>query len=93
MRFDQDVLDSMAWEDYRALEKRMCAWAAAAEAEVQSGETTRDIVFDLLFWANTEFHRRRLYMNQEEPETERHAREVLRALRGKRRTEENAWEP
>lgn len=80
MRLNQDTLESMAWEDYRALENRMNAWTLAAEAELQSEEEPRQIVIDLLFWANGEFRRRRRYMEQEEPETERHAREVLRTL-------------
>ena len=81
MRYDQDTLKRMALKDYRALEKRMCAWAAAAELE--SEETAREMVFDLLFWAHGEFHRRRLYLERQEPETERHAREALWALSGK----------
>lgn len=80
MRLNQESLDHMAWQDYHALEDRMNAWTLAAEAELQSEETPRKIVFDLLFWAKGEFHRRRRYMEQEEPETERHAGAVLRAL-------------
>ncbi len=80
MRLNQDTLESMAWKDYHALEDRMRAWTLAAEAELQSGEAPRKIVFDLLFWANGEFHRRRRYMEREEPETERRAGEILRAL-------------
>ena len=91
MRYDQDTLKRMFMKDYRALEKRMCAWTAAAEAELQSEETAREMVFDLLFWANGEFHRRRLYMDRKEPETERHAREVLWAL--SRRMKEDEQEP
>lgn len=83
MRLNQEILDHMAWQDYHALEDRMQAWALAAAVELQSGEMPRKIVFDLLFWANGEFHRRRRYMEQEEPETERHAGAVLRALSGK----------
>ena len=80
MRYEQDALESMAWQDYHALEERMCVWTLAAEAELQSGEAPRKIVFDLLFWANGEFHRRRRYVGQPEPETERRAGEVLRTL-------------
>ena len=79
MRLNQENLDHMAWQDYRALEDRMCAWAVAALAELQSAEKPRQIIIDLLGWARGEFHRRR-YMKQEEPETERQACEVLRAL-------------
>lgn len=82
MRLNQEILDHMAWQDYHALEDRMRAWTLAAEAEPRSGEMPRKIVFDLLFWANGEFHRR-LYTEQEEPEMERHAGAVLRALSGK----------
>lgn len=92
MCFDQDVLESMVWEDYHAIEARMCAWASAAEAEMQSEEMPRDIVFDLLFWANGEFCRRRRYLEQEEPETERHAKAALRALAEKMRSMEETRE-
>lgn len=88
MRLSQETLNSMAREDYRALENRMCAWAAAAEAELQSGEKPREILFDLLFWANGEFMRRRCYMELEQPETELHARQVMRALAERMREEE-----
>lgn len=80
MRLNQESLDLMAWQDYHALEDRMCAWTLAAEAELQSTEEPRQIILDLLFWVNGEFHRRRRYMKQPEPRTERHAGEVLRAL-------------
>ncbi len=80
MRLNQESLDHMAWQDYRALEDRMCAWAVAASAELQSAEKPRQIIIDLLGWARGEFHRRRRYMKREEPETERQAGEVLRAL-------------
>lgn len=80
MRLNQESLDHMAWQDYHALEDRVRAWTLAAEAELQSEEVPRKIVFDLLFWTNGEFHRRRRYMEQEEPETERRAGAVLRAL-------------
>lgn len=80
MRLNQEILDHMAWQDYHALEDRMCAWAVAALAELQSAEKPRQIIIDLLGWARGEFHRRRRYMKQEEPETERQAGEVLRAL-------------
>lgn len=83
MRLNQESLDHMAWQDYHALEDRMCAWTLAAEAELQSRERPRQIVFDLLFWAKGEFHRRRRYMEQEETEIERQAGEVLRALSAK----------
>lgn len=80
MRLNQESLDSMAWQDYHALEDRMNAWALAAEAELQSEEEPRQIIIDLLGWAKGEFHRRRRYMDQNEPETERRAGEVLRAM-------------
>lgn len=80
MRFDQDTLEDMIWEDYHALESRMCAWASAAEAELRSEERPRQIIIDLLTWARGEFHRRRRYMDQDETDAERHAGEVLRAL-------------
>lgn len=80
MYLNQEALESMAWEDYRALECRMCAWALAAEAEMRSEEEPRQIIIDLLTWARSEFRRRRRYMEQEEPQTERWAGAVLRAL-------------
>lgn len=80
MRLNQESLDHMARQDYHALEDHMCAWAVAALAELQSAEKPRQIIIDLLGWARGEFHRRRRYMKQEEPETERQAGEVLRAL-------------
>lgn len=83
MRLSQERLEHMAWQDYYDFEDRMRAWTLAAEAELESEEMPRKIVFDLLFWANGEFHRRRRYLEQEKPETERHAGEVLRALSGK----------
>ena len=92
MRLNQESLDSMAWQDYHALEDRMCAWTLAAEAELQSTEEPRQIILDLLFWANGEFHRRRRYMEQEEPETERRAGEVLRALAVKKQEAKKARE-
>ena len=83
MRLNQDSLETMAWKDYHALEDRMCAWAVAAAAELQSEEEPRKIVLDLLFWAKGEFHRRRCYMEQPEPETEQQAGALLRALSDK----------
>ena len=80
MRLNQESLDHMAWQDYHALEDRMRAWTLAAEAELQSEEMPRQIIIDLLGWAKGEFHRRRRYMEQSEPETEWRAGEVLRAL-------------
>lgn len=80
MRLKQENLYNMAWQDYRILEVRMCAWAMAAEDELKSGEEPRQVIIDLLAWAKEEFHRRRRYLEKEEPETERHAGEILRAL-------------
>ena len=85
MRLDQDALESMVWKEYRALERRMNTWVSAAEAELESEEAPREIIFAFLFWANGEFQRRRRYMGQEEPETERHAKKVLWALSEKLR--------
>ena len=89
MRFSQESLENMAREDYRAFEKRMCAWASAAEAELQSGEEPRQMIFDLLFCANTEFTRRR-YMKLWPTESEWHAKKVLRTLA--ERMFEKEWE-
>lgn len=78
MDINQENLNQMIWEDYRAHQERLRVWAEAAE-NLAEGENHKT-VFDLLFWAKVEFHRRRTYLGLEEPELERRAALLIRTL-------------
>lgn len=78
MDIDHEKLNQMIWEDYRAHQERLRVWAEAAEN--LADEEHRKTVFDLLFWAKVEFHRRRTYLGLEEPELERRAALLIRTL-------------
>lgn len=79
MNISQEKLNDLIQEDYRAHEDRLRAWVETAETELTE-EEPREQVYGLLFWAQVEFHRRRVYLGQDMPELERRAAELLRAL-------------
>ena len=74
-----EELERMILEDYAAHEERLWVWIAAAEEEL-TGDGVREEIYSMLFWAQTEFHRRRVYLGLDMPEIERRAAEVLIAL-------------
>ncbi|WP_297871256.1 hypothetical protein [uncultured Oscillibacter sp.] len=66
--------------DYLAHEERLRVWMDLAEDALQS-ESVPCCAHDLLFWAKTEFTRRRRYLGAtEETVLERRAGTLLRAL-------------
>lgn len=79
MDHNQECLNGMIWEDYQAHQERLRVWVEAAE-EVAVEDELRQEVFGLLFWAKVEFRRRRTYLGLEEPELERRAAWLIRAL-------------
>ena len=86
MSISQEKLNELIQQDYRAHEERLRVWAEAAEEELLEGNP-REPVYGLLFWAQVEFHRRRVYLGLDMPDLERRAAGLLRALGGEK-TEE-----
>lgn len=78
MEDKKESLNKMIQEDYLAHQERLRVWMEAAENLAE--EEHRKTVFDLLFWAKVEFHRRRTYLGLEEPELERRAALLIRRL-------------
>lgn len=79
MSISQERLDELAWEDYRVREERLRAWIDIADKEIQE-EAPRETVYALLFWAQVEFRRRRVYLNLSTPDIELQGALVLRRL-------------
>ena len=79
MSISQEKLNELIQEDYRAHEERLRVWMEVAEAEL-TAEKPREQIYSLLFWAQVEFHRRRVYLGLEKPDLERRGTEALRAL-------------
>lgn len=82
MSVSQEKLNELIQEDYNAHEERLRAWVETAEAEL-TAEKPREQVYGLLFWAQVEFHRRRVYLSREMPDLERRAAGLLRTLGGR----------
>lgn len=79
MSISQEKLNELIQEDYRVHEERLRVWMEVAEAEL-TAEKPREQIYGLLFWAQVEFHRRRVYLGLEKPDLERRGTEALRAL-------------
>lgn len=79
MSLDQTKLADLIREDYQAHEERLRVWIEAAEEALKAPEYPKQ-VYELLFLAQVEFHRRRVYLSLNMPELERRGSAALRAM-------------
>lgn len=88
MRITQEELEKMMRDEYLDAKERLLIWTEAVKEELQDERETREGIYAMMFWSQTELHRRRAYLDMAVPDAEIEGARVLRDLTDRRGEEE-----
>ena len=92
MEITKDILEKLIWEDCDSRQKRMKVWTAIVGDALEKEEGPWELLYGLLFFAQSDFRRRRIFLSKTfpcfggpPPETELDAMKMLFRLEERRR--------
>lgn len=85
MSMNPNVLRKMVRDDYLDARERLSLWIEAAEEALREEGRVHEDIYAMLFWSQTEFHRRRSYLKLNRSELELRGSQTLRAIESRNR--------